>query len=178
MTEPSLFHNRRARGDCSHRISSYTIWDTQLDENNSKWVQIRYLDNFFQTLWFCWKVPSYWHFRWHTLPFHIFSTLLWSWEPERLPTPFLIPPILLWLWRCGFHLVQIVKLLWDIQNIINILGDTLVTTLDLFVFPNIALTTVFHVHRLKQILLTCELFLPERLPSGATMINRRWCYNY
>ena len=78
-----------------------------------------------------------------------------------------------WLWRCGFHLVQIVKILWDIQILIHIQGDTLVTTLDLFVFPNIALTTVFHVHRLKQILLlTCELFLPERLPSGATMINR------
>ena len=55
----------------------------------------------------------------------------------------------------------------------------IVTNLDLFVFPNIALTTVSHVHRLKKIsLLTCELFLPERLLSGATMINRRWCYNY
>ena len=30
----------------------------------------------------------------------------------------------------------------------------------------------------KQIFLTCEFFLPERLPSGATIINRRWCYNY
>ena len=36
----------------------------------------------------------------------------------------------------------------------------------------------FHVHRLKQIFLTCELSLPERLPSGSTMINRRWCYSY
>ena len=77
-----------------------------------------------------------------------------------------------WLWRCGFYLVQTVKLLWYIQ------GDTLVTTLDLLVFPNFATTTTFHVHRLKQILLTCELFLPERLPSEATMLNRRWCYNY
>ena len=77
-----------------------------------------------------------------------------------------------WLWRCGFHIVQTVKLCWDIQ------GDDLVTTLDLLVFPKLETTTTFHVHRLKQIFLTCELSLPERLPSGATMINRRWCYNY
>ena len=77
-----------------------------------------------------------------------------------------------WLWICGFHLVHTVKLCWDIQ------GDDLVTALDLLVFPNFATTTIFHVHRLKQILLTCELFLPERLPSGATMINRRWWYSY
>ena len=77
-----------------------------------------------------------------------------------------------WLLRCGFHLVQTVKLRWNIQ------GDDLVTTLDLLVFPNFATTTIFHVHRLKQIFLTRELYLPERLPSGATMINRRWCYNY
>ena len=55
----------------------------------------------------------------------------------------------------------------------------LLTIFDLFMFPNIALITVSHVHRHKQILLlTCELFLSERLPSGATMINRRWCNNY
>ena len=30
----------------------------------------------------------------------------------------------------------------------------------------------------RKIFLTCELFLPERLLIGATMINRRWCYNY
>ena len=77
-----------------------------------------------------------------------------------------------WLWRCGFHIVQTVKLCWDIQ------GEDLVTILDLLVFPNLLTTTIFHVHRLKQIFLTCELFLPERLPSVATMINRRWCYNY
>ena len=85
-----------------------------------------------------------------------------SWSPQF---PF-------WLWRCGFHLVQTVKILLDIQ------GDNLVTTLYLLVFPNFATTTFFHVHRQKQILLTYEIFLPERLPSGATMINRRWCYNY
>ena len=80
--------------------------------------------------------------------------------------------IFFWLWRCGFHLVQIFKLCWCIQ------GDDLVTTLDLLVFPNFARTTILHVNRLKQIFLTCELFLPECLPSGATMINRRWCYKY
>ena len=28
MTEPFIFHNRCAHGDCSHRISSYTFGDT------------------------------------------------------------------------------------------------------------------------------------------------------
>ena len=84
-----------------------------------------------------------------------------------------------WLWKCGFHLVQIIKLLLDFQNLIHIQSDTLITILDIFMFPNIVLTTVSHVHRLKQILLlTCELFLPELLLSGSTMINRRWCNNY
>ena len=42
----------------------------------------------------------------------------------------------------------------------------------------IAPTTVSHVHRQKKILLlTCEIFLPERLLNGATMINRRWGNN-
>ena len=84
-----------------------------------------------------------------------------------------------WIWRCGFHLVQIIKFLWDFQNLVHVQGDTLITILELSMFPNIALTTVSHVHRFKQILLlTCELFLPERLPSGSTMINRRWGNNY
>ena len=77
-----------------------------------------------------------------------------------------------WLWRCGFCLVQTVKLCWDIQ------GDDLVTTLDLLVFPNFETTTIFHVYRLKQIFLTYQLFLLECLPSEATMINRRWFYKY
>ena len=76
------------------------------------------------------------------------------------------------LWRCGFHLVQTFKLWWDIQ------GDDLVTILYLLVFPNFATTKIFHVHRLKQIFLTCELFLPDCLPNEATMINRQWCYNW
>ena len=42
--------------------------------------------------------------------------------------------------------------------------------LDLPVFPNISTTTIFHARR-------CEIFLPEHLPSGETMINRQWCYN-
>ena len=56
-------------------------------------------------------------------------------------------------------------------------SDILVTTLDLLVFPNIASTTIFHVHSQEQIFLTCELSLPERFPSGSTIINIRWCYN-
>ena len=55
--------------------------------------------------------------------------------------------------------------------------DILVTTPDLPMFPNIATTAIFHVHSSEQIFLTCEHFLPESLPSGATIINMRWCYN-
>ena len=56
--------------------------------------------------------------------------------------------------------------------------DTLITILDLSMLPKIALATVSHVHRFKQILfLTCKLSLPERLPSGETMIHRRWSNN-
>ena len=58
-------------------------------------------------------------------------------------------------------------------------GDTLITILDISMLPKIALATVSHVHRFKQILLlTCKLFLPELLPSGSTMINRRWANNW
>ena len=67
-----------------------------------------------------------------------------------------------WLLRCGFHLVQIVKFLWYFQNLVRVQSDTVITILDLSMFPNIALTIVSHVHRDKQILLlTIELFLPE-----------------
>ena len=54
----------------------------------------------------------------------------------------------------------------------------LITILDLSMLPKVALATVYHVQRFKQILfLTGKLFLPERLPSGATMINRGWSNN-
>ena len=42
-----------------------------------------------------------------------------------------------WLWRCGFHLFQTVKIFWDIQ------GDNLVTNFDILVFPNFLTTTIF-----------------------------------
>ena len=77
---------------------------------------------------------------------------------------------LFWLWRCDFHLLQAIKFQQNVQ------GDILVTTLDLSVFTNIVTTTIFHVHS-WELFFTYERFLPERLPSGATMINRRWCYN-
>ena len=83
--------------------------------------------------------------------------------------------ILFWLWRCDYHLVHTVKLQWDVQC------DVLITTLDIYVFYNIAMTTIFNVHSCEltkcELFLTCEIFLPEHLPSGATIINRRWCYN-
>ena len=59
-----------------------------------------------------------------------------------------------------------------------LVGKTLITLLNLPMLPKVALATVSHVYRFKQILLlTCKLSLPERLPSGATMINRRWSNN-
>ena len=81
------------------------------------------------------------------------------------------PPIIFWLWRCDSCLVHNSKLQQYFQ------GDLLVTTLDLPVFHNIDTNTIFHVHSLKSFP-TCELFLPERLPCWANMINRQWCYNF
>ena len=77
--------------------------------------------------------------------------------------------IIFWLWRCDFHLFHATKFQRDVQ------GDVLITILNLRVFPNIATTTIFHVYRCE--LAQCENFLPERLPSGATTINRRCCCN-
>ena len=140
--------------------------------------QIRYLDNFFKLFDFVGKVL-------HTdisdgIPcLFIFFRPCFSLEIQSGYQPLSWSLLFyFWLWRCGFHLVQIVKFLWDFQNIIHVQSDTLINILDIFMFPNIALTTVSNVHRHKQIFLTCELFLPERLPNGATMINRRWRYNY
>ena len=130
--ELSLIHNccaRRARYDCPHRISSYTLGYTQLGGfmfGNS--FRIRYLDNCFKIFDFVGEVlltdisygitylilffrPSF------GLERHSgYQPLSWS------------PQFYLWLWRCGFHIVQTVKLLWNIQVY------TLVTTLDLLVF--------------------------------------------
>ena len=175
MTEQSLPHNRCARADCPHHISTYTLWYTQIDDSSLKWAHV----------WgsFSHKVP------WKNFKlFYNVVKVLHADISDGIPFLFVFfwpcfglesqtgyqplswyPQFSFWLWRCGFHLVHTVKLLWDIQ------GDTLVTTLDILVFPNFVKTTIFHVHRLKQILLTCELFLPERLSSRATMINKRWC---
>ena len=149
MTESSILCNRRARGDCSHRISSYNLQYTQLDENNLKWVHV----------WgsFSHKVP--WQFF---KLFDFVGTVLHAEISDGIPWLFVFfrpcfgldiqsgyQPLswsiqfYFWLWRCGLHLVQIVKLLWDIQNLINIQGDTLVTNLDLLVFPNFVTTTFF-----------------------------------
>ena len=73
--------------------------------------------------------------------------------------------IIFWFWRYYFHLVKTTKFQRDVQ------GDVLLTIIDLPLFPKIVMSTSFHVHR-------CEKFLPERLLSGATMINRQWCYNF
>ena len=132
---------------------------------------IRYLDNFSNSL-IIFKRSSWLTFPMAYIAFLYFcEILLWYWKPERLPTPFLIFPILLLTLKMCFSFFQTVKLCWDNH------GDDLVTTLDLLVFPNFATTTIVHVHRLKQIFLPCEFFLPECLLSGSTMINRRWCYN-
>ena len=161
--EPSLPHNRRARADCPHHISTYTLWYTQLDDSSLKLAHVwGYFSHkvpwqFFKLFDFFGKVihtdisdgiPCIFVFFWPCFGLESqsgYQPLSWS------------PQFSFWLWICGFHPVQTVKLLWDIQ------GDTLVTTPDLLVFPNFATTTIFHVHRLKQIFLTCKIFLPERL---------------
>ena len=142
-------------------------------------LKIRYLDNFFKLFDFVGKVL-------HTdIPDGIPCLFIFCWPCFGLESHSSYQPLswslylYFWLGRCGFHLVQIVKFLWDFQNLVHVQSDTLITILDLFMFPNIELATVSHVRRDKQILLlTCELLLPERLPSGATMINRRWVNNY
>ena len=141
-------------------------------------VHISYLDNFSNFLILL-EMSFMLTFPMAYLAFlYLFLTLLWSWEPERLPTPFLISPILPLTPKMSFLSCSDLQTSLRYSNLIIIQGDTLVTTLDLLVFPNFATTIIFHVHRLKQIFLTCEVFLLERLPSGATMINRRRCYNY
>ena len=179
MTEKSLPHNWRERTNCVHQISSYTSQVALLDESSWELAHVwgsfshNVLYQSSQTLWSSSKFPSRWHFRWHALTFCIFAKPYFGLESQSVCQPLSWSShFSFWLWRYGFRVVHTVKLLWDIQ------GDGLVTTLDLLVFPNFSTTTIFHVHRLKQIFLTCELFLLELLPSGATMINRRWCYNY
>ena len=75
-----------------------------------------------------------------------------------------------WLWRRDFYLVQTTKFQRDAQV------DVLLAILYLPMFPNITTTTIFHGHRCE--LTKCEIFLPERLMSGSTMINRQWCYTF
>ena len=72
--------------------------------------------------------------------------------------------IIFWFWGCNFHFVHTNKIKRYVQ------GGALLTILDIPVFLNITTAKMFHVHQ-------CELSLSERLPSGATMINRQWCYN-
>ena len=40
MTEQSLPHNRRARSDCPHQISTYTLQYTQLDDSSLKLAHV------------------------------------------------------------------------------------------------------------------------------------------
>ena len=102
----------------------------------------------------------------------IFTTL-WTYnglETQRDNQPLsLYSQIIFWIWRCDFHLVQTTKFQRDVQ------GDVFLAIFDIYLFPKIATTAIFHVHRCE--LTKCKLFLPERLPSGAIMINIRWCYN-
>ena len=77
--------------------------------------------------------------------------------------------IIFWLQRYDFYLVHTAKFQRDVQC------DILTTILNIPMFTNIKTTTIFHVHRCE--LTNCKRFLSERLPSGSTMINIRWCYN-
>ena len=178
MTEQSLPYNCRERAYCVHHISSYTSQVALIDESIWKLAHVwgsfshKVLSNFLKLFDNLRKIllaeisdgiPFLSVFLRAYFVLEIqsgYQPLSWSYQSY------------FWLWRCGFHIFQTVKLCWDIH------GDDLVTNLDLLVFPNFLTTTIFHVHRLKQIFLTCELSLPERFLSGATMINRRWCYNW
>ena len=72
--------------------------------------------------------------------------------------------IILLSWRGGLPLLHKIKLQ------VNAQGDILLTVLDFLVFSKTATSTTFHVH-------WCEMLFPERLTSGATMINKRWGWN-
>ena len=157
-------YNHRARADCPHHISTYTLRYTQLDDSSLKWAHVwgsfshkvpwqifKLFDNIGKVLHadISDGTPCLFVFFWPCFGLESqsnYQPLSWS---SQFP---------FWLWRCGFHLVQTVKLLWDIQ------GDTLVTTLDLLVFPNFSTTTIFHVHRLKK---TC-------LPMNFSSQNVFW----
>ena len=78
--------------------------------------------------------------------------------------------IIFWFWRCDFHPIRTNKFQRDVQ------GNVLIAVLDIPVFPNISTITIFRLHSFE--LTRCEFFLPERLLGGATMINRRCCYNW
>ena len=112
-------------------------------------------------------IPCLFVFLWHCfgLDTYIGNKPL-SWYPQ----------IISLLRRCDYHLFQTSKLQQYIE------GNWLVTTLDISMFSNIKMTTNFHVHSWEltkcELFLTCEHFLPERLLSGATMINIWLCYNW
>ena len=176
--EQSRPHNFRARANCVHQISSYTLQYPSLGDSSWKLAHV----------WgsFSHKVP--WNFLklfdniWKVLLpkisdgipclFVFLRTLLWYWEPERLPTPFLIFPIFLLTPKMWFPSCS------ECQTLLRHSRRQSCHYPWSTCFSNFATTANFHVHRLKQIFLTCEIFLPERLLSGATMINRRWFYNY
>ena len=130
---------------------------------------IRYFDNFSNSLIFL-ERSFMLTFPMAYLAFFVFSTLIWSWDPERLPTPFLISPI---------YSEDVVSILFGLSNFSEIFKVThLWLPLISLCFLTLRRPQFFHVYRLKQILLTCEIFLPERLPSGETMINIQLFYNY
>ena len=61
-------------------------------------------------------------------------------------------------WIYYFYIFQTTKIQIDVQ------GDLLLDVIDIPVFLNILMITIFHVHR-------CEILLTERLPNVETMIN-------
>ena len=148
MTEQSLPHNFRERDNCVHQISSYTLQVALLDESSQKLAHVwgsfshKILCQFFKLFDNIRKVlisdisdgiPSLFVFLRPYFGLEIQS----SYQPLSWSSQFYF-----WLRRCGFHLVQTVKICWDIQ------GDDIFTNLDVLVFPNFATTTIFHVHRL------------------------------
>ena len=146
------------RANWRHQLSSYTYKAALLDKSNYQWVHVwassahnpymeifKILDNLWKTLHtdisngVPWLLVFIWPYN--GLETHRGNqTLYWSSQ------------IIFWLWRCDFNIFHTTKFKQYVQ------GEVLLTVLILTVFPNIATTKSFHVHRCE--ITKCELFIP------------------
>ena len=128
---------------------------------------IRYLDNFSNSLILL-ESSFMITFRMAYLSFLYFCDLTLVLKARAVTNPFSDLP------NFPFDSEDVVFILFRLSNFSEIFKVTHFSLpLISLCFLTFSTTAIFHVCRLKQILLTCELFLPERLPSEAAMINRR-----